>query len=138
MSNLKEYVIDEMIEHLEDMKGIVVCGCDLDYKIFEQEIHNGSYTCSTYKAIEWVKEYFKELVEVVEEINDNCDKEFLPNVFEETERFQLTCMFEISSYLIGECEIVQENWDDEIELTEENIKIICKQLEELKSSYEIF
>ena len=55
-----------------------------------------------------------------------------PNCFLQPEKFQVVIMLEMSNSLCGQCEFVNSNWKNEIELTEENIKLIISQLEELK------
>ena len=130
---LRNYVIDEMKNHLENMEGLTVYGADLGYAIFESENIDGSYTYSSHEAKEWIKEYFDELGELVEEITAQLGAETIPNVFDNPEAFQVVIMLECSSFLCGRCKTIENAWDEEITLTEEVIKNICKELENLKA-----
>lgn len=132
MDTLKNFVIDAMIDELNEMEGREIYGADLGYEIFSEANYNGSYTCSTIEAENFIRKYFSEIGEVVEDIKFNLGAEFIPNCFLQSEKFQVVIMLEMSSSLCGQCEFVNTNWNNEIELTEENIKLIISQLEELK------
>lgn len=132
METLKNFVIDAMIDRLNEMEGREIYGADIGYEIFDEANCNGSYTCSTIEAENFICKYFSEIGEVVEDIKFNLGAEFIPNCFLQSEKFQVVIMLEMSNSLCGQCEFVNSNWNNEIELTEENIKLIISQLEELK------
>lgn len=132
MDTLKNFVIDAMIDELNEMEGRGIYGADLGYEIFSEANCNGSYTCSTIEAENFICKYFSEIGEVVEDIKFNLGAEFIPNCFLQSEKFQVVIMLEMSNSLCGQCEFVNTNWNNEVELTEENIKLIISQLEELK------
>lgn len=130
-NEIKEEMKEILNDKLSDYEGTTCYACDLGYKLFETENYNGSYTCNSYEAKEWIKENFEYLGEIVEKIKSQLGAESIPNVFDNPETFQLVIFLEVSSYLIGQCEFINDNWDDEIELTEDNIKIIKEQLNNL-------
>ena len=132
MDTLKNYVIDAMIDELNEMEDREIYGADLGFEIFSEANCNGSYTCSAIEAENFICKYFSEIGEVVEDIKFNLGAEFIPNCFLQSEKFQVVIMLEMSNSLCGQCEFVNSNWNNEIELTEENIKLIISQLEELK------
>ena len=132
MDTLKNYVIDAMIDELNEMEDREIYGADLGYEIFSEANCNGSYTCNAIEAENFICKYFSEIGEVVEDIKFNLGAEFIPNCFLQSEKFQVVIMLEMSNSLCGQCEFVNTNWNNEIELTEENIKLIISQLEELK------
>ena len=132
MDTLKNYVIDAMIDELNEMEDREIYGADLGYEIFSEANCNGSYTCNAIEAENFICKYFSEIGEVVEDIKFNLGAEFIPNCFLQSEKFQVVIMLEMSNSLCGQCEFVNNNWNNEIELTEENIKLIISQLEELK------
>ena len=129
---LKNFVIDAMIDELNEMEGREIYGADIGYEIFDEANCNGSYTCSTIEAENFICKYFSEIGEVVEDIKFNLGAEFIPNCFLQSEKIKVVIMLEMSNSLCGQCEFVNNNWNNEIELTEENIKLIISQLEELK------
>lgn len=130
MTTLKNWMIGEMEMELSNMIGNTTYGCDLGYGIFETANVDGSYTYSTHKAKEWIREYFDELGDVVEEIQFNLGENSVANCFNEPEKFMVQIMLESSSSLIAQCKTVEENWNNEIELTEETIKQIIEELRE--------
>ena len=132
MDTLKNFVIDAMIDELNEMEDREIYGADLGFEIFSEANCNGSYTCSAIEAENFICKYFSEIGEVVEDIKFNLGAEFIPNCFLQPEKFQVVIMLEMSNSLCGQCEFVNTNWNNEIELTEENIKLIISQLEELK------
>jgi hypothetical protein len=129
---MKEEIKKDLIEKLNEYEGQRVYACDLAYTLFESYNIDGSVTYSTYDAKEWIKKYFNELGEVVEEIKFNLGSEFIPNIFEEPERFMVVIYLEVGASLLSQCKFIDDNWNNEIELTDENIEIIKKELESLE------
>lgn len=129
---LKNYVLDAMINELNEMEDREVYGADLGYEIFSEANCNGSYTWSTIEAKNFICKYFSEIGEVLEDIKFNLDAEYIPNCFLQSEKFQVVIMLEMSNSLCGQCAFVNINWNNKIKLTEENTKLIINQLEELK------
>ena len=125
---LKQFMVDAITDKLEEMEGQEVYGCDLGYQLFEEANVNGSYTCDAFEAQKWIREHFDELGEVVEDIKFNLGAESVPNCFDNPEAFQVVCMLELSATLIGQCQTVDENWNNTMELTPETIKQIIKEL----------
>ncbi len=133
MDTLKNFVIDAINDELDNLnEGREIIGAELAYTLFEGYNIDGSYTYSTYKAKEWVKEYFDELGEIVEEIKDSSGAECIPNVFDNVEAFQVVIILEYANNLLAQCETVANGWNDEIEMTAETIKKIKEELNEIK------
>jgi len=132
MDTLKNFVIDAMIDELSAMEDREIYGADLGYEIFSEANCNGSYTCNALEAENFIKEYFSDFGEVVEDIKFNLGAENIPNPFTESERFQVVIMLEMSSSLVAQVSIVDENWNNEFMLTKEVIEKITKELEEMK------
>ena len=126
MNNLQKWIIGEMIKHLQEMEGQVVYGCDLAFKLFENENVTGSYTCNAYESRQWIKEYWDYLGEVVEDYK--CNYGELPvNPFDNEEIFQMQIILHMASSLVAESDYIEEHWDEEIEFTKEVIYIIAKE-----------
>jgi hypothetical protein len=132
MDTLKNFVIDAMIVELNEMEDREIYGVDLGYEIFETANCDGSYTCDAQEAKEFIKDYFESIGEVVEDIKFNLGAENIPNPFTESERFQVVIMLEMSSSLIAQVSIVDDNWNNEFTLTKKVIEKITKELEEMK------
>ena len=134
MKTLKNYIIDETIWNLKEREGETVYACDLAYTVFESANVDGSYTDSTYEAVKWIKKYFDSLGEIVEEMQGQGLN--APNPFDEPEKFQVCVLLEGAQYLLSKCETVDENWNEEIELTPKTIRKICRELREQKQKYD--
>lgn len=132
MDTLKNFVIDAMIDELNEMEGKEIYGADLGYEIFETANCNGSYTCDAQEAKEFIKDYYEDIGDVVESIEFNLGKGSVCNCFNEPEKFQVQIMLEMSSSLIAQVSIVDENWNNKFTLTKETIEKITKELEEMK------
>ena len=131
MNNMEKSVKNLLVEKLDNYKGSCIYGCDLAFTLLESENCDGSIDCSSYKAMQWIKENFSELGDVIEDIELNFGEKSIPNVFLEPEKFQVVCYLEIASKLISKCEFVNNNWNVDIMLDEENINIIKNQLNQL-------
>lgn len=131
-NNVTNYVIDCIIDRIDDWEDITVYPCDFGWQLFEQENSNGSATYNTEDAKEWIKQYFDTIGGVAENIIFGIGADFLANPFVEPEKFMVQIMLEVSSMLVGQCEIMDQNWNDELELTEEVIETFKSQLEALR------
>lgn len=132
-NNLKNEVINKMVEKLHEYEDCKFYGCDFGYGLFEGENVDGSFTYNTHEAKEWIKTYFDDIGEVWEELQFEFDKDFLSqyNPFNEPEKFSVLILLEVSSYLSGKCKTIEENWDNELILNKKTIKKIEKELKEL-------
>lgn len=129
METIKDFVIDVLKDELDEYKGTSSYGGDLAYDLLQRYNVDGTYTYSTYKAKQWVQEYFEELAEIVNEMTE----EGLPpcNVFKNPEAFQVQIMLYVAGQLLGQCDAVNEFWNEEQELTQEIIDKIKEELDNL-------
>ena len=137
-NKLKNYMLKEMKDKLYDYENLEEYSCDLGYKLFEYANCDGTYTYSTYEAKEWIKEYWDDIGDVVEEIKFQMGSDNIPNVFDRPERFMVVIMLELSSYMLGNCPFIEANWNNEIILSKENIEIIIRELQENNDTYEVY
>ena len=124
MNDLEKWVMNEMIDKMEDMDGLECYLCDLAFELFEAENINGSYDCSSYRAKAWISEYFSELGDVVNEYQSAMGEPTI-NVFANPEAFQVQIVIFIADRLITTSQFIAEHWDsDEITLDKEIIDVI--------------
>jgi hypothetical protein len=134
-NELYSEVADFLGAKLYQNTGRSVYGCDLAFTLLEGENVDGSITYNRYKATEWIQEHFDELGEVVERMQDEWKYNAGADIFDNPEKFMVSCYLWIASEICGTLETVDEFWNDEKELTEElNEKI----LDELEREYIIF
>lgn len=137
---MKKDIINRIIDKLYDYEDTEVYGADLAYTLFESENIDGTFTYNTYEAKEWIKQNFDEIGEVWEELKFQFGSEYLMdfNPFDNPEKFMVLVILESASYILGQCKTVQNNWDNEMTLTKENIKKIEKELKELDNNNSIY
>lgn len=131
MNELEKWVMGEMIDKLAEFKGVKSYPSDLAYMLFEEDNCNGSYTFSTFEAVQWCNKYFEQLGDVVEDYSQEFG-ESPSNVFLNPERFQVEVIIFLASHLVWLSEYVTERIDndDEFILTDEVIETIAKEWQE--------
>lgn len=125
VTDLKQAIIDR----LNDYSGNSYYGCDLAYTLFEGENVNGSVLCNTYQTKEFIKANFDLFGDLVEYFNDNLDMKLNP--FSEPEKAHVILLLEASQSILSQLTFISENWNNSIELNDENIAIISNELTEL-------
>lgn len=142
MENLKNDIIERIVNKLYDYEGVKSYACDLSYTLFEGENMDGSFTYNTYEAKEWIKANYDEIGEVLEELKFNFDSDYFNNIlidcFNNPERFMVVIILEAASYILSRCKLIDDNWNDEIILNKKNIKTLEKQLKELDNGGSIY
>ena len=131
MNELEKWVMGEMIDKLAEFKGVKAYPSDLAYMLFEEANCNGSYTFSTFEAVQWCNKYFEQLGNVVEDYHDEFG--VTPsNAFLFPERFQVEIILFLAPHLVELSAYVNDhiNDDDEFILTDEVIEVIAKEWEE--------
>lgn len=129
LNKLELYVKDLLLDELENQYGMTQYGCDIAYQLLESYNIDGTITYSTYKAKEWLKEYFDDLGEVVEEYHFTTGK--LLNPFENAEQFMVIIVMEVAQGLLSRTDFINDNWNDEITLDKKTIKTITSELNTL-------
>lgn len=143
-NKIKDFVIDILLDKLDNLKDeeYKSYSCDLAYNLFEGENVDGVYFYNNYKATEFIKEHFEDLGEIIEELNFQFDKEFVNklviDIFDNPDGFCVVIFMEVASYLIGQCKIIDELWNEEIILTNDKIDKIKKELEKQKNGIPLF
>lgn len=134
MESYIEYCKAHIIDHLENMKGWdnEEYGADLGSKLTEGINIDGSATCSTYEAKEYIKAWYDEAGEVYEYQKDNYG-EVLHNPFEEPEAFHVCMVIEGVNNILAQCKTVEAHWNDQIKLTNTMINRIIKEVKTVES-----
>ena len=122
----KDYLIDE----LKEMRGQKQShyGCDLGNHLTHGPNVNGSITFSTYEAKEYIKEWFDEAGEVYQYQKDNYG-EVMQNPFESPEAFMVCMLIEGVNNILNQCDVISDNWNDNIVWTTSLINKLIKQVE---------
>lgn len=124
----EDLVKDLIEERLYQYENQSVYCCDLAYQLFEGENIDGSFTYSTYWSKELVKKYWDDFNEIYENYIWNVGKENSINVLDEPEKFVVVMLLEQAQDILSKIEFIDTNWNEEIELTKENIETIINEL----------
>ena len=127
-TEVKDYLIDKLVEI--EGQNEEVYGYNISNLLMIEDFEN-QCILDNYNNIKWIGDNFSDLGEILEEIKFQLGSDNIPNVFDEPEKFRLLVYSEVASYLLSECKYIDENWNDNIVLTDEVIEIIQKQLEEI-------
>lgn len=126
-----EYVKDFIVDNLPEYEGKEVYACDLAYTITEGINADGSATYSRQKAVDYIKEWFDEAAEVYQYQVENYGQAS-QNPFENPEAWMVCMIIEGVSAVFSQCTVIDDNWNNEIELTEEIIKTILEEVQEVE------
>lgn len=126
-----EYVKNFIADKLPEYEGTEVYGCDLGYTITEGINADGSATYNRQKAMDYVKEWFEEAAEVYRYQVENYGQAS-QNPFENPEAWMVCMIIEGVNSILGQCDVVEDFWNDEIELTEEIIQKILAYVQEVE------
>lgn len=130
MQSFEEYCKDFINDKLEEYIGITVYGADLGFTLTEGINSDGTATYSKQKAMEYIKEWFDEAGEVYQYQVDNYGKA-CQNPFENPEAWMVCMIIEGVNNLLGQCETVENFWNDEKEITEELMENIKSEVQDL-------
>lgn len=124
---MKKWIIDDMLDRFDNWEGRTLYIGDLAYYIYQSATADGSILYSTYKTREWIGKYMNDIAEAIEDYDLTEFMDF-SLAFTEPEAFHVGLVTNLAREYIHESKWVQEHEDDEIELTEEVIETIKKEL----------
>lgn len=116
----------DIVDKLNDYKGSSIYACDLGMTLFEGENVNGSVFCNTWKTKEFIKENFELFGKLIEHWDDMFGETLNP--FSEPEKCHVVLLIESARSILAGCKLVEQKWDEKIELTPAVIKRLTKQV----------
>ena len=128
----KQQILDE----IDNYEGESEYGCDLGYELTQGMNCDGTFTYSRALAIEYIKEWWDDCAEFSDYEDFSFGKR--SNPFDNPEAFTVRMVVEGVAGLLAKLPIIEENWNDKLELTPEVIQTIKDQLEELSDEEEVF
>ena len=134
LETLTDYCKDFIISNIDGYSDQSIYGCDLGYTITEGINADGSCTYSTYKAKEYIKFWWDEASDYFQYEKDNFG-ENLHNPFESPEAFMVCMVIQGVNSLLSQISFIDKNWNNEIELTEKNIKKIIRKIKDLEVEF---
>lgn len=125
MKNFSEFCKDYLLEKLDEYEGTMSYGCDLTYNLCEECNANGSLTYSRKTAIEYLCEWWYDAADFSEYEQMSFGER--SNPFENPEAYMVRMVIGGIGYLLSQCAVIDEAWNDELELTPEVIEAIKEQ-----------
>ena len=129
MENFVDYCKDYIKDHINDFEGETPYACDFCMTITEAPNSDGTLTYSTEQAKEYLKEWWNDCADYFQYEKDSFG-ENLHNPFENPEAFMVCMVIEGCNAILSRCPIIEENWNERIELTEEVISEILEYVED--------
>jgi len=121
-NEIKAYLIDK----LNDYKGCAIYACDLAYTLTEEANVNGSVYCNAYKTKELIKDNFDLFGDFVRYYENELGETLNPLL--EPEKAHVCFLIESCSQILQSCKLINDNWNNKIDLTDKNIKTLTKQI----------
>lgn len=129
MNALEKWIIEDMIDRLDEVDGSEGYVCDLSLLLYEDDNYNGVITgyYSSSAVKEWIDKHWDDLNKEMEDYKFNTG-EYL-NPFEDAHAFMVRIVLNATGRLISESAWVCENWNEEVTYTEDIIKQIKAELQ---------
>ncbi len=134
LKTLTDYCKDFIISNIDDYSDQSIYGCDLGCTITEGINADGTCTYSTYEAKEYIKFWWDEAADYFQYEKDNFG-ENLHNPFENPEAYMVCMVIQGVDSLLSQISFINKNWNNEIKLTEKNIKKIIREIKDLEVEF---
>lgn len=133
--------VKDLIEaRLEEYKDSSTEASTLIWLLFEEENGNKSHTCNTNETIEWIKDNFSDISEIITDFSSlDGDENYYDadpslNPFTDPDLFQVDIMQRVGEYMLKKCSEVERYGDYNIILTDQKIDKIKQELDMLDLS----
>lgn len=112
-TNLEKDVLSRMLDNLFTVEGRTVEIDELPFTLFECEAIEGSMTCSTKAADEWIGKHIGDISGIVGDLSDTYNLRL--EVLEDTEKFMVIVVMFVAQDLVYALETLHPfiDWDNE-------------------------
>lgn len=104
---IRELIKGEIKDNIMDYEG--VCACDLAYEMY----NNDYYIIGTYKAKQFLKEYFDDMCECLEQYQEEVD-EVYKDITSPEKVASLLALF-VAQDVLSESKVLDDKWDEALE-----------------------
>ena len=110
---LEKDVLSRMLDNLFTVEGRTVEIAQVPWELFECENIEGSMTCSTKAADEWIGKHIGDISDIVGDLSDTYDLRL--EVLENTEKFMVIVVMFVAETLVYKLETFRPfiDWDNE-------------------------
>ena len=137
MEQFIDFCKEKINNELNNYAGQTVDASELGFILTEDINANGSFTYSRELAKDYIREWWDDANDYWEYEKWNFG-ENVHNPFDNPEAYTVCMVIEGVNALLAKCPFIDEHWNEEIELTEENINLIKEQIEELDDDEPVF
>jgi hypothetical protein len=128
---LLEYSVNYIVNRLQDFKGNTYNDSyELANDLTMSDNMSGSFTYNTYDAQQYIKDWFNELGDILEEYEFQMGEPLTVNPFTDSEKFHAIIVMLKIEWLLSHLEILSIK--DEITLDDQTIKAITDKLNKVK------
>ena len=129
LENYKDYCVNYIINNIEEhIESEFYGSYELAHAITESDNISGSFTYSTYKAKEYIKHWFDDIGEFLEQYEQDYGIKIDANPFSESERFHAIMVIVLVENIIGSLECIP---NDRFTLTKELADTIIQEIKDL-------
>ena len=131
--SFNEIIRDKIFDWLDDNEGVSVYGGELASEITMDDNNDGAFILYKKNAENFIKKFWDEASETYDDHVANFGKSdsFIPNPFSDPEKYTFFMEDWGVNNIISQVELVNDNWNDEMELTPEIIGCIKNQINDL-------
>lgn len=137
LENFTEYCKNFIMDNLPNHEGNSTYMCDLGNNLTHGINIDGSITFDRRLAFEYLQEWIWEAGEYFEYERANFGQN-ITNPFANPEAYMVCMVIEGIYIILQECDFINDNWDNELELTSENINTIIEEINNVDDDIDLF
>ena len=131
IKSLEEYAAETIIDEIEDLIGTDITGCDLASRITERMNLDGSCTCNSYLAREFLDANSEDIAEFLEEFEGEMGVPCQYDFFRNPEALMVLAVISQVNKLLSDTDWVDYNWSKTKTITKKVAKQIQDEMEKL-------
>ena len=132
MNVMEKEVCEYIVDKLHDFEGCTEYACDLAFTLLEDESRNRFITPYEKESRKWELSHFWDIETKLKETWDPEISGYIQKKFWDDPNGFMVCIYiETARDLLSQCKTIDENWNEKIELDEDTIQQIIKELEAL-------
>lgn len=129
MESLLEYTKNYLIEQLDAYEDTTQYACELATTLTEGANADGTLVYSRGEARDYLNEWFEECGEYWEYEKRNFGENY-HNPFDNPEAYMVCMVIAACETILSKCPIIDEHWNEQIELTEDIVNDIKEYVKE--------
>lgn len=133
MDTFLTYCRDYIKGNIHDYVGQVHYGSDLPFVITQGPNADGTLTYSRYEAMEYLREWWWDCADYYDWSMDNFGS--VRNPFDNPEAYMVCMVIEGVNILMSQCPDIDNNWNDDFELTKEIADRICELIDDFEIKF---